>query len=123
MAVAASYARGYLAMGITPLYFGVTTIEEAAGDDIDWRFSAGDINVLSSRIQEKYAYEFSSELRGPDPLTPKPPASDQRPKVVLYGGGPIPRTHTGKVQRRKLVALFERYDDCRGALVMSSTFR
>jgi long-chain acyl-CoA synthetase len=41
---------------------------------------------------------------------------DQRPKVVLYGGAPIPRTHTGKIQRRKLLPLFERYDDCRGAL-------
>ncbi len=60
MAIAASYARGYLAMGITPLYFGVTTLEEAAGDDIDWRFSSGDLRLLSSRIQEKYAYEFSS---------------------------------------------------------------
>ncbi len=68
MAVAASYARGYLSMGITPLYFGVTTLEEVAGD-LDWRFSLDDINHLSALIQEKYAYEFSTEApRSPDPL-------------------------------------------------------
>ncbi|HEX3343956.1 MAG TPA: class I adenylate-forming enzyme family protein [Polyangiaceae bacterium] len=69
MALAASYARGYLAMGITPLYFGVTTLEEAAGADIDWRFSLDDINALSGRIQERYAYEFARESeRALDPL-------------------------------------------------------
>ena len=68
MAVAASYARGYLSMGITPLYFGVTTLEEVAGE-LDWRFSMDDINHLSARIQGKYAYEFSTEApRAPDPL-------------------------------------------------------
>jgi long-chain acyl-CoA synthetase len=41
---------------------------------------------------------------------------DQRPKVILFGSAPIPRTHTGKIQRRKLVSLFERYDDVRGVL-------
>jgi long-chain acyl-CoA synthetase len=68
IAVAASYARGYLAMGITPLYFGVTTLEEVAGE-LDWRFSTGDLNDLSRRIQEKYAYEFSTAAAPvPDPL-------------------------------------------------------
>jgi len=61
-AVAASYARGYLAMGMTPLYFGVTTLEEVAGD-IDWRFSPGDINEISGRIQARYAYAFSAQPR------------------------------------------------------------
>jgi hypothetical protein len=42
--------------------------------------------------------------------------ADLRPKVVLHGAAAVPRTHTGKVQRRKLVGLFERYDECRGAL-------
>ncbi len=42
--------------------------------------------------------------------------ADLRPKVVLHGSAAVPRTHTGKVQRRKLVGLFERYDECRGAL-------
>jgi long-chain acyl-CoA synthetase len=88
MAVAASYARGYLAMGITPLYFGVTTIEEVAGD-IDWRFSPNDINELSARIQEKYAYAFSTEPqskraaapRAPDPLVHDAPPS-RRPSAA-----------------------------------------
>ena len=44
---------------------------------------------------------------------------ESRPKVILYGDAPIPRTHTGKIQRRKLVALFEPYRDCRGALVIA----
>ncbi len=44
---------------------------------------------------------------------------ESRPKVILYGNGAIPRTHTGKIQRRKLQPLFEPYRDCRGALVIA----
>src|SRR6185503_16636318 len=40
--------------------------------------------------------------------------SDQRPKVVVFGARPIPRTHTGKVQRRKLQPLFGPHEACRG---------
>jgi long-chain acyl-CoA synthetase len=39
-----------------------------------------------------------------------------RPKVVLHGAAPIPRTHTGKIQRRKLHAAFAAYRTCKGAL-------
>ena len=39
-AIAASYAQTYLKMGFEPLYFGVTTLEEAA-PDVDWRYSTG----------------------------------------------------------------------------------
>jgi long-chain acyl-CoA synthetase len=38
----------------------------------------------------------------------------QRPKIVLFGAQSIPRTHTGKVQRRKLQPLFESHAACRG---------
>jgi long-chain acyl-CoA synthetase len=41
---------------------------------------------------------------------------DQRPKVILFGAAPIPRTHTGKIQRRKLHPLFAGYAQSRGAL-------
>ncbi len=41
---------------------------------------------------------------------------DARPKVVLYGTTPIPRTHTGKIQRRKLHAAFAPFRTSRGAL-------
>lgn len=41
---------------------------------------------------------------------------ETRPKVLLYGTAPIPRTHTGKIQRRKLQPLFSPYVDCRGPL-------
>jgi long-chain acyl-CoA synthetase len=76
-AVAASYARGYLAMGFTPLYFGVTTLEEVAGE-IDWRFAEGDVNAISSRIQERYTHAFSTELpRAKDPL----PAPEEAPRA------------------------------------------
>ena len=44
---------------------------------------------------------------------------ESRPKVILHGDALIPRTHTGKIQRRKLVPLFEPYRDCRGALVIA----
>jgi acyl-CoA synthetase (AMP-forming)/AMP-acid ligase II len=83
LAVAASYARGYLAMGFTPLYFGVTTLEEVAGD-VDWRFALDDINRLSGRIQEKYEYAFSSELpRAKDPLEAARPPSHAPPPPAL----------------------------------------
>ena len=59
-AIAASYAQAYLKMGFTPLYFGITTLEEAA-PDIDWRYSMDALNVLSERIQEHYAYSFGLE--------------------------------------------------------------
>ncbi len=59
MAVAADYARTYVGMGFEPLYFGVTTLEEAAGD-LDWRTSMEDLSVLSERIQASYAYAFST---------------------------------------------------------------
>ena len=42
MAVAADYAKAYVKMGFQPLYFGVTTLEEAA-PDIDWRNSMEDL--------------------------------------------------------------------------------
>ncbi|HLK91683.1 MAG TPA: class I adenylate-forming enzyme family protein [Polyangia bacterium] len=41
---------------------------------------------------------------------------DARPKVIAFGAAPIPRTHTGKIQRRKLHAAFAPFRDCRGAL-------
>jgi len=56
-AVASSYAQAYLAMGFEPLYFGVTTLEEVAGD-LDWRCHEGDLNVLSERLKERYEYAF-----------------------------------------------------------------
>jgi acyl-CoA synthetase (AMP-forming)/AMP-acid ligase II len=41
---------------------------------------------------------------------------DARPKIILYGAPPIPRTHTGKIQRRKLHAAFAPFRNSRGAL-------
>ena len=58
MAIAASYAQAYVKMGFQPLYFGVTTLEEAA-PDIDWRYSMDELNVLSERIQQYYEYSFA----------------------------------------------------------------
>ncbi len=57
LAIATSYAKAYVAMGFEPLYFGVTTLEEAA-PDIDWRFHMGDLNVISDRLQARYEYGF-----------------------------------------------------------------
>jgi hypothetical protein len=57
-AVAASYAKAYLKMGFEPLFFGVTTPEEAA-PDVDWRFSSEPLNVISERLQAKYEYAFT----------------------------------------------------------------
>jgi len=56
-AVASSLAKAYVDMAFQPLYFGVTTLEEAA-PDIDWRFHPGELNVLSERLQASYQYGF-----------------------------------------------------------------
>jgi long-chain acyl-CoA synthetase len=43
----------------------------------------------------------------------------ERPKVVLYGPRAIPRTHTGKIQRRKMQPWFAPWCAHRGALVFA----
>jgi long-chain acyl-CoA synthetase len=45
---------------------------------------------------------------------------DLRPKVILHGTTPIPRTHTGKIQRRKLQPLFARFATHRGPVHLES---
>ena len=42
----------------------------------------------------------------------------ERPKVVLHGARPIPRTHTGKIQRRKMQPWFADWGAHRGASVI-----
>jgi hypothetical protein len=59
-AIAASYAKAYVAMSFEPLYFGVTTLEEAA-PDLDWRFHEGELNQISDRLQASYEYGFMVE--------------------------------------------------------------
>ena len=43
----------------------------------------------------------------------------ERPKVVLHGAAPIPRTHTGKIQRRKMQPWFAAWNEYRGPLVVA----
>jgi hypothetical protein len=62
-AIAASYAKAYVAMNFEPLYFGVTTLEEAA-PDLDWRFHQGELNQISDRLQASYEYGFMVEKTG-----------------------------------------------------------
>jgi hypothetical protein len=59
-AIATSYAKAYIAMEFEPLYFGVTTLEEAA-PDLDWRFHPGELNAISDRLQASYEYGFMVE--------------------------------------------------------------
>jgi hypothetical protein len=56
-AIAMSYAKAYTDMGFTPLYFGVTALEDVA-HGLDWRFDAGSLNELSDRLKECYQYAF-----------------------------------------------------------------
>jgi hypothetical protein len=58
--IATSYAEAYVEMAFKPLYFGVTTLEEAA-PDIDWRFGEGALNEISARLQATYEYGFMLE--------------------------------------------------------------
>jgi long-chain acyl-CoA synthetase len=44
----------------------------------------------------------------------------ERPKVVLHGAAPIPRTHTGKIQRRKMQPWFTPWSKHRGAIVIAA---
>jgi long-chain acyl-CoA synthetase len=43
----------------------------------------------------------------------------ERPKVVLHGTEPVPRTHTGKIQRRKMEPWFARWSGHRGQAVIT----
>jgi long-chain acyl-CoA synthetase len=60
--------------------------------------------------------ELDDELRARLTKVVGDMALDVRPKIILHGSTPIPRTHTGKIQRRKLHATFAPYGNCRGAL-------
>jgi acyl-coenzyme A synthetase/AMP-(fatty) acid ligase len=62
------------------------------------------------------AGEMSADLEASLKKAVESMLPDQRPKVILYSGSLIPRTHTGKIQRRKLLHFFERYDDVKGQL-------
>jgi long-chain acyl-CoA synthetase len=42
----------------------------------------------------------------------------ERPKIVLFGTKPVPRTHTGKVQRRKMQPWFAAFVDHKGTIVV-----
>jgi hypothetical protein len=56
-AVATSYGEAYIEMEFVPLYFGVTTLEQAA-PDLDWRFHDGELNEISERLQASYEFGF-----------------------------------------------------------------
>ena len=56
-AVATSYGEAYIEMEFVPLYFGVTTLEQAA-PDLDWRFHDGELNAISERLQACYEFGF-----------------------------------------------------------------
>jgi long-chain acyl-CoA synthetase len=43
----------------------------------------------------------------------------ERPKVILHGTQPFPRTHTGKIQRRKMHPWFEPFAAHKGAIVVA----
>ncbi len=85
-AIARSYAEAYLRLGLRPLYYGVTTLEEAAGD-LDWRFSPADLSELSSRIQACYEYAFlpaaapSAQGHSPEPVVDPAPASQPTTEI------------------------------------------
>ncbi len=60
--------------------------------------------------------ELGDELAGRLTKAAGEMPADSRPKVILHGSAPIPRTHTGKIQRRKLQPTFAPFASCRGAL-------
>ena len=58
--IATSYGEAYIAMEFVPLYFGITTLEEAA-PDLDWRLHPDALNEISDRLQATYEYGFMVE--------------------------------------------------------------
>jgi long-chain acyl-CoA synthetase len=77
---------------------------EAHGEEVGAYLEMG---VLPGRMQQGLLWVIAA----------LPPES--RPKIILHGDAPIPRTHTGKVQRRKLASLFGAYSQCRGAVKLT----
>jgi len=65
-----------------------------------------EIDVLDAALRERLAAAI-----GAMPVA-------ERPKVVLHGPQPIPRTHTGKIQRRKMQPWFARWVTHRGPTVI-----
>jgi hypothetical protein len=55
-ALALSYAKGYLSMSFTPLYYGTPSLDEMPG--VDWRFSAAPLTHHLSKFIDAYEYEF-----------------------------------------------------------------
>jgi long-chain acyl-CoA synthetase len=99
--------------------FSPVAIEKKICEDVPE--AAGRLVVLgfphSAFGEEVGAYledSNSSELRDRLVLAIRALPLEMRPKVLLYGSHAIPRTHTGKVQRRKLQSLFAPYLDCKG---------
>jgi hypothetical protein len=60
-AVAVSYARGYLSMSFTPLYFGLPRLDDLPG--VDWRL--GDAPLTPYLDHFKNSYEYAFELEQP----------------------------------------------------------
>jgi long-chain acyl-CoA synthetase len=64
--------------------------------------------------------ELADDLRGRLMAAVQALPVPERPKVILHGAAPIPRTHTGKVQRRKMQPWFEAHAKHRGATVIEA---
>ena len=112
-AIAKSFAKAYVDMGITPLYFGVTTLEEVS-HGFDWRFSADNLNELSERLKERYeyAFELATSRRSNSPpddvrsllARMADPAEAARPALTFYRG----RARMGALTYGELVHAVER---------------
>lgn len=59
-ALALSFARAYLQMNFTPLYFGFGQLDELSGE-IDWRRSPQDLGFLSTELCSRYTHAFSAK--------------------------------------------------------------
>jgi long-chain acyl-CoA synthetase len=64
--------------------------------------------------------EFPDELRARVGQVIESMPVETRPKILVFGPGPIPRTHTGKIQRRKLQPLFAGFSELRGPFKIAS---
>ncbi len=60
-ALALSYARGYLSMGFTPLYYGSPRLEEIS---VDWRLADAPLTAHLACFTESYEYAFDLEPAG-----------------------------------------------------------
>jgi long-chain acyl-CoA synthetase len=95
----------------------VAALPELSGKLVVLGFPHGEHGEEVGAYVEIDSWDDALEARLSTAIQAMPVA--ERPKVVLHGHEPIPRTHTGKIQRRKMQPWYAAWATHRGALVIA----